>query len=121
MIETSAHLIDHVIPPVPTRQWVLSFPWPLRFLYARRPAVLTRTLGVITRAIETDLIHRRVAGWNMVFCGSNVLAAVMNFTQLDAAPEELLNEIVWKSIRGEESEMPRPHTNRAWSGLPDDD
>ncbi len=58
MIETSAHLIDHVIPPVPTRQWVLSFPWPVRFLYASRPDVLTRTLGVITRAIETDLIHR---------------------------------------------------------------
>ncbi len=58
MIETSAHLIDHVRPPVPTRQGVLSFPWPLRFLYASRPAVLTRTLGVITRAIETDLIHR---------------------------------------------------------------
>ncbi len=58
MIETSAHLIDHVIPPVPTRQWVLSFPWPLRFLYASRPDVLTRTLGVIIRAIETDLIHR---------------------------------------------------------------
>jgi len=58
MIETSAHLIDHVIPPVPTRQWVLSFPWPLRFLYASRPKVLTRTLAVITRAIETDLIHR---------------------------------------------------------------
>ncbi len=58
MIETSAHLIDHVIPPVPTRQWVLSFPWPLRFLYASRPDVLSRTLGVITRAIETDLIHR---------------------------------------------------------------
>ena len=26
MIETSAHLVDHVIPEVPTRQWVLSFP-----------------------------------------------------------------------------------------------
>lgn len=58
MIETSAHLIDHVIPPEPTRQWVLSFPWPLRFLYASRPDVLSRTLGVITRAIETDLIDR---------------------------------------------------------------
>jgi ribosomal protein S27E len=26
MIETSAHLVDHVIPEVPVRQWVLSFP-----------------------------------------------------------------------------------------------
>jgi hypothetical protein len=30
MIETSAHLVDHVIPDVSVRQWVLSFPWPLR-------------------------------------------------------------------------------------------
>jgi hypothetical protein len=45
----------------------------------------------------------------------------MNFTELDAALEELLNEIVWKSVKGEDSEMPRPHTNRAWQGLPDDD
>ena len=58
MIETSAHLIDHVIPLVPVRQWVLSFPWALRFLYASRPDLLSRTLAVITRAIETDLIHR---------------------------------------------------------------
>jgi hypothetical protein len=24
--------VDHVIPDVPVRQWVLSFPWPLRLL-----------------------------------------------------------------------------------------
>ena len=35
MVETSAHLIDHVIPAAPVRQWVLSFPWPLRLLFAR--------------------------------------------------------------------------------------
>jgi ribosomal protein S27E len=32
MVETSAHLVDHVFPRVPVRQWVLSFPYPLRFL-----------------------------------------------------------------------------------------
>ena len=37
MIETSAHLIDHVIPKARIRQWVLSFPWPLRLLFARQP------------------------------------------------------------------------------------
>ena len=58
MVETSAHLIDHVIPTVPVRQWVLSFPWPLRLLFARQPSTLSRCLAVITRAIETDLIHR---------------------------------------------------------------
>ena len=58
MVETSAHLIDHVIPTVPVRQWVLSFPWPLRLLFARQPDTLSRCLAVIIRAIETDLIRR---------------------------------------------------------------
>jgi hypothetical protein len=58
MVETSAHLVDHVIPKVPVRQWVLSFPWPLRLLFARQPNTLSRCLAVIIRAIETDLIHR---------------------------------------------------------------
>ena len=58
MVETSAHLIDHVIPPVPVRQWVLSFPWPLRLLFARQPSKLSRCLAGIIRAIETNLIHR---------------------------------------------------------------
>ena len=58
MVETSAHLIDHVVPIVPIRQWVFSFPWPLRLLFARQPNTLSRCLAVIIRAIETDLIHR---------------------------------------------------------------
>ncbi len=58
MIETAAHLVDHVIPEVPVRQWVLTFPWPLRLLFASRPDALGRCLGVIIRAIETSLIQR---------------------------------------------------------------
>ena len=58
MIETSANLVDHVIPDVPVRQWVLSFPWPLRLLFASRPDALSRCLAVITRAIETGLIQQ---------------------------------------------------------------
>jgi len=58
MIETAAHLVDHVIPDVPVRQWVLSFPWPLRLLFARQPDALSRCLAVVTRAIETGLIQR---------------------------------------------------------------
>jgi YVTN family beta-propeller protein len=47
------------------------------------------------------------------------LSMRMNFAEMDAAPELLLNEIIWKSIRGADSEMPRPHTNRDW--LEDDE
>jgi hypothetical protein len=32
----------------------------------------------------------------------------MDFTREDAAPEQELNEIVWKSVRGADSAMPRP-------------
>jgi len=58
MIETSAHLVDHVIPDIPTRQWVLSFPWLLRLLFNSRPGLLGWVLAVVARGIETDLIHR---------------------------------------------------------------
>jgi ribosomal protein S27E len=58
MVETSAHLVDHVFPEVPVRQWVLSFPWPVRLLFANRPDTLGHCLSVIVRAIQTDLAHR---------------------------------------------------------------
>jgi YVTN family beta-propeller protein len=49
------------------------------------------------------------------------LSERMNFREVDAAPEELLNELIWKSIKGQDSEMPRPHSNRVWVELEDED
>jgi hypothetical protein len=34
MNEGAANLVDHVLPDVPIRQWVLTLPHPLRFLLA---------------------------------------------------------------------------------------
>ena len=34
MAESAAHLVDHVFPDVPVRQWVISFSWRLRYLLA---------------------------------------------------------------------------------------
>jgi len=42
----------------PIHQWVLSFPCPLRFLFATRPAVLIQVLDIIYRAVSTFLIRR---------------------------------------------------------------
>jgi len=39
-------------------------------------------------------------------------SVAMDFTREDATPEIRLNEIVWKSVRGEDSEMPRPINHR---------
>ena len=38
MAQTAAHLVDHVIPPVTVRQWVISVPKRLRGFLAERPA-----------------------------------------------------------------------------------
>ena len=51
MAQSAAHLVDNVIPQVPVRQWVLSFPIPLRILFAAHPQLLTPVLQVIHRVI----------------------------------------------------------------------
>ncbi|HTO99344.1 MAG TPA: transposase [Myxococcales bacterium] len=48
---TATHLIDRVLPHVPMRQWVLSLPRWARFLLARDPQLITRTLDLALRAI----------------------------------------------------------------------
>ena len=56
MAESGAHLVDNVLPKAPYRQWVLSFPWPLRMLFAARPQWLSRVLGVVIRALSGALL-----------------------------------------------------------------
>jgi hypothetical protein len=58
MVETAAHLVDHVIPRVPVRQWVLSFPIALRILFAAHPQLLTPLLRIIHRLIARFLIQQ---------------------------------------------------------------
>jgi len=51
MAESAAHLTDHVIPRVPVRQWVVSFPWVVRYLLARRPALCGAVRRLFLRAV----------------------------------------------------------------------
>src|SRR5882724_1454286 len=51
MHDTAAHLVNRVIPQVPVRQWVLSLPRWARFLLARDPILITRSLDLALRAI----------------------------------------------------------------------
>jgi hypothetical protein len=44
MSQTAARLVDHVIPHVPVRQWVLSLPIALRSLSAAQPKMVTPVL-----------------------------------------------------------------------------
>jgi hypothetical protein len=58
MADSAAHLVDEVLPKRPIRQWVLSVPYPLRFLFATNPRVMSQVLATIHRVISTFLIHR---------------------------------------------------------------
>jgi hypothetical protein len=58
MADSAAHLVDEVLPKKPIRQWVLSVPFPLRYLLATNPQVMSRVLTIVHRVISTFLIKR---------------------------------------------------------------
>ncbi|WP_374616140.1 transposase [Thauera aminoaromatica] len=49
-------MVDHVIPHVPVRQWVLSLPIPLRVLLAAQPELVTPVLQVVQRIVTRHLL-----------------------------------------------------------------
>ena len=55
MVETAAHLTDHVFPRLPVRQWVLSVPKRLRYFMQRDGAVLGMVLRIFLRVIAQSL------------------------------------------------------------------
>ena len=52
MASGAAHLIDRVFPEVTVRQWVLSVPWPRRYLFARRPDLCSGVRRVVWRHLR---------------------------------------------------------------------
>jgi hypothetical protein len=63
MADSATLLVDEILPHQAMRQWVLSFPFPLRFLFASKPAVMGKVLGIVHRAIATHLANRgRIGG-----------------------------------------------------------
>jgi len=58
MVETAAHMVDHVLPRVPFRQWVLSMPKRVRWHLRHKPEVVSGLLKVFLRAVETTIRQR---------------------------------------------------------------
>lgn len=52
MNDTAAHLVDHVFKEVAVRQWVLSFPFKLRYLMAYDSKIQSKVLEITIRAIS---------------------------------------------------------------------
>nr|NIV47353.1 IS91 family transposase [Gammaproteobacteria bacterium]NIW36531.1 IS91 family transposase [Gemmatimonadota bacterium] len=77
MAESAALLVDEVFPEQPVRQWVLSVPYPLRFLFASRPEVMGRVLGIVYRVIAAHLISK--AGLSRKRAQSGAVTLIQRF------------------------------------------
>ena len=73
MAESGALLVDEAFPEQPVRQWVLSVPYPLRFLFASRPQVMGHVLGIIYRCIATHPIKKPGFSRNTAHTGAVTL------------------------------------------------
>ncbi len=61
--ERAAHLVDHVLPAVPVRQWVLTFPHRLRYRLAWDHDLCRAVVGLGVGGVVGFLRHRaREAG-----------------------------------------------------------
>jgi ribosomal protein S27E len=77
MADSAALLVDKILPHQPMRQWVLSVPFPLRFLFASNPKVMTRVLGIVYRTIATHLTHK--AGFTKPMAQTGAVTLIQRF------------------------------------------
>jgi hypothetical protein len=60
MAQQAAHLVEQVIPWVPTRQWVVSVPIPLRYWMAPSRELTANVHTIIRRTIGQYYVHQAV-------------------------------------------------------------
>ena len=89
MAESAALLVDGVLPHEPTRQWVLSFPFQLRFLLASRPAITDQVLGIVYRVISTHLVKK--AGYSKKTARTGAVTLIQRFGRSGAPAALNLN------------------------------
>ena len=69
--------MDEVLPRKPMRQWVLSVPFPLRFLFASQPKIMGKALGIACRTIATHLTHK--AGYTNATAHTGAVTLIQRF------------------------------------------
>jgi hypothetical protein len=62
MAESAVLLVDDVLPHEPIRQWVFSFPFQLRFLFASYPHIMGKVQGIVYRTLAIHITKK--AGYN---------------------------------------------------------
>lgn len=77
MSETAAHLVDHVLPHKNIRQWVLTFPVPIRLCLAVRPKFMARALEIAHLVIGQ--YYRKKAGLGAKNSKSGAVTLIQRF------------------------------------------
>ena len=60
MAQTAAHLVEQVMPWVPTRQWVVSVPVPLRYWMASSQDLTAKVHTIIRTTIGQYYVNKAV-------------------------------------------------------------
>ena len=60
MAQTATHLVERVIPWVPTRQWVVSVPVPLRYWMAMSQELTVQVHTIIRTTIGQYYVNQTV-------------------------------------------------------------
>ena len=105
MAKTAMHLEQHVLPRVPYRQWVISFPKRIRYFLAHQPRHFSRVLSICMRAIEARLqesIERhdgdRVADLHLWAVGPEVYAAIVSLVTDEPKPAEHYKTLIPREL-----------------------
>ena len=77
MAASATLLVDDILPHQPMRQWVLSVPFLLRFLFASQPAVMGKVLGIVYRTIATHLTRK--AGYTKTTAHTGAVTLIQCF------------------------------------------
>ena len=70
-------LVDEILPHRPMRQWVLSVPFQLRFLFASQPAIMGKALGIVYRALSTHITKK--AGYTKTTAHTGAVTLIQRF------------------------------------------
>ncbi len=78
MTERAAHLLDHVFPDVPVRQWVLSLPYRLRYQLAWNHDLCRAVVGVFVRSV-LGFLHARARHHGVTDGRGGAVAVIQRF------------------------------------------
>jgi Putative transposase len=78
MAECAAHLVDHVLPGVQIRQWVLSLPYRLRYLLAWDHDLCRTVVTVYVRTVP-GFLRRRARPDGVANGRSGAVALIQRF------------------------------------------